>query len=69
VCECVHVSSGFIMTVGHRIAANGEHGGKTLLKSTALHLLQHEVERERERERDGGHSEDKAVLFLIYVLL
>ena len=50
--------------------------GKTLLKSTTLHLLQRGCVREEEsrekrekRERDGGHSVDKAVLFLIYVLL
>lgn len=28
-----------------------------------------EEERIEERERDGGHRVDKAVLFLIYVLL
>jgi len=52
---------------------NGKHGGKILLRGTTLDLQQqesvHEKKKEKERERDGGHRVDKAVLFLIYVLL
>lgn len=44
--------------------------GKHFLKAQLLVCCSARVsEKKKEGERDGGHSVDKAVLFLIYVLL
>lgn len=53
VCVCVRVCSGSIVSVGHQIEATVNMAGKHLLKSTTLHLQQHEDERETERKRWG----------------
>lgn len=65
------VSSGFTVTMGHQIEATV---GKYFLKAQlciycSASVCKKKGMEKRERERVGGHSVDKADLFLIYVLL
>lgn len=60
---CIHVT-GLMFSAGHK---NTTHA--TAKECVRKSKWWKQRGRERERRGDGGHSVDKAVLFLIYVLL
>lgn len=66
--KSVHVISGFIMSTGHQIVALVNMVGKHFFKAQ-LYTSCSTSACKKGKGRDGGHIVDKAVLFLIYVLL